>query len=105
MNKIRADEGYAKLLLKEGSNIPSDVDTNFEMNLPDWADHKQIKRQVVKFDFVDLETLFQKLAVSCSLFLTSTQCSAESSSDCFKSYPKKRSSKFFNSPNNQRHHN
>lgn len=38
------DQDYSQLLAEVGSKIPSDVDSNFEMKLPEWADHDKIKR-------------------------------------------------------------
>lgn len=39
-----SDESYIKLLVDEGSKVPSDSDPNYEMKLPEWADHDKIKR-------------------------------------------------------------
>lgn len=47
MHILLLDEEYSKLLACEGSRTPSDIDANFEMKLPEWADHAVIKRYII----------------------------------------------------------
>lgn len=38
-----SDENYAKIMLGAGNVTPVDEDSNYEMELPEWADHEKIK--------------------------------------------------------------
>lgn len=42
--KTLSDDNYSRILAAQGSKIPSDESLDFELKLPDWADHDKIKR-------------------------------------------------------------
>lgn len=38
------DSNYSRMLNEEGAHIPSDVDSDFQMELPPWAEEERIKK-------------------------------------------------------------
>ncbi|CRK89889.1 CLUMA_CG003621, isoform A [Clunio marinus] len=62
LTKIKKNESFSKAMLSKGASTPCDEDSNFVMELPEWADENKIKI-AQRFFILNLNAMVHALAI------------------------------------------